>query len=189
MASNTLTDVKVGKIVKVGSDPYLVVSAQFLRKQQRKPVMKTKLKNIITGNALDKTFLAGESFEFADVENRKAQYLYKDSDFGYFMEEDTFEQFQIPFDALEDMLKYVLEGQTVYVVFYEGKPVGVQLPAKVELKVIETPPGVKGDTASGGSKPAILETDIVVQVPFFINAGDKIRVNTESEEYCERVSS
>jgi elongation factor P len=188
MSSNTLTDVKVVKIVKVGENPYLIVSAQFLRKQQRKQVMKTKLKNIINGSALDKTFLAGESFEFADVENRKAQYLYKDADFGYFMQEDTYETFQVPLDALEDMLKYILEGQPVFVVFYEDRPVGVQVPAKVELKIVETPPGVRGDTATGGSKPATMETGIVIQVPFFINQGDKIRINTETEEYCERVS-
>lgn len=186
--AESLTDLKIGKIVKVGSDPFVILKADFLRKQQRKPVMKTKLRNLVNGSVLEKTFLAGEAFEFAEVANRKCQFLYKDNDFAYFMDQETYDQFQIALEAVEEQMKFLLDGNDVYVSFYEEKPISVQLPPKVELKVVETPPGVKGDTASGGGKPAKLETGITVTVPFFINEGDIIRVNTETYEYVERVS-
>lgn len=184
---STLTDIRTGTIVKVNGDPYLVVWNQFNRKQQRKPVMRTKLKNLINGNALDKTFLAGESFEFADVEKRRCQYLYKDADDAHFMDNESFEQFAIPVDQVEGSLPYLKEDTEVYVTLYEAKPIGVEPPIKAELKVVETPPGVKGDTATGGSKPATLETGATVTVPLFINEGDMIVVNTETGDYVSRV--
>lgn len=181
-----LTDIRTGTIVKISGDPYLVVWNQFNRKQARKPVMRTKLKNLINGAALDKTFLAGENFEFADVENKKCQYLYRDSGEASFMDNETFEQFSLPVDQIEGTLPYLKDDTEVYVTFYEGKPIGVQPPIKVTLMVVETPPGVKGDTATGGSKPAKLETGSTVTVPLFINEGDSIVVNTETGEYVSR---
>lgn len=183
-----LTDIRTGMVVKVGGDPYLVVWNQFSRKQQRKPVMRTKLKNLINGSVLDKTFLAGESFEFADVGNKRCQYLYKDTDSAVFMDNETFEQFHLALDQFEGALPYLKDDTEVYVTFYEGKPISVQLPPKMKLKVVETPPGVKGDTATGGSKPAKLETGATVTVPLFINEGDVLLVNTETGEYVSRVS-
>lgn len=183
-----LTDIRTGKVVKVGGDPYLVVWNQFNRKQQRKPVMRTKLKNLINGSVLDKTFLAGESFEFAEIENKRCQYLYKDSSGASFMDNETYDQFTLPLDQIEGALPYLKDDTEVYVTFYEGKPISVQPPIKIELKVIETPPGVKGDTATGGTKPAKLETGATVTVPLFINEGDVILVNTETGEYVSRVS-
>lgn len=184
--AESITDIKIGRIVRIGNDPCLVVSSAFLRKQQRKPVMKTKLKNLITGGTIEKSFLAGESFEFVDVQNVKCQYLYKDNDSAYFMDYNTYEQFSIPLDMLEEQLKFMLDGCEVNVSMYEGRPIGVELPNKVVLKVTDTPPGVKGDSQSGGGKPATLETGAVVTVPLFINIGDSIRVNTETQEYVER---
>lgn len=184
--AESITDLKVGRIVKIGNDPCLIVSSQFLRKQQRKPVMKTKLKNLITNGVIEKNFLAGEAFELVQVETRKCQYLYKDGTSGYFMDEQSYEQFEIPLDTIEEQLQFLLDGTEVFVAFFEEKPIGVQLPFKVDLKVTETPPGVRGDTASGGGKPATLETGLVVQVPFFIEVGDIVRVNTETYEYVER---
>ncbi|MBA4336430.1 elongation factor P [bacterium] len=185
MADN-LTDLKMGKVVKLNGDPYLIVWSEFNRKQQRKPVMKTKLKNVKNGAALDKTFLAGESFEFADIQRKKCQYLYKTDEEAYFMNEETYEQFEIPLDFIEGSLPFLIDGTTIDGVFYEGKVISVELPPKMVFEVIQTMPGVKGDTASGGSKPATLETGLVVKVPLFINEGDKVRVNTESAEYVER---
>jgi elongation factor P len=185
--AESITDLKVGRIVKIGNDPYLIVSSQFLRKQQRKPVMKTKLKNLINGSVIEKNFLSGESFELVEVQTRKCQYLYKDEKAGYFMDEQTYDQFEIPIDTISEQLVFLLEGTDVFVVFYEERPISIQLPFKIDLKVIETPPGVRGDTASGGGKPATLETGLVIQVPFFINVGDIVRVNTETYEYVERV--
>lgn len=185
--AQSITDLKVGRIVKIGNDPCLIVSSQFLRKQQRKPVMKTKLKNLMNNAVVEKNFMAGEAFDLVEVSSRKCQYLYKDDSAAHFMDQETYEQFSIPLDTVEDQLQFLLDGNEVFVSFYEGKPISVQLPFKVDLKVRETPPGVKGDTASGGSKPATLETGLVVQVPFFINEGDIVRVNTETYEYVERV--
>lgn len=185
--SNTLTDIKVGKIVKIGDEPYLVVASAFLRKQQRKPVMKTKLKSVITGSTLEKSFLSGETFEFADIAQRKCQYLYNDGMVANFMDGDTYEQFEIPLDSVEEQLKFMLDGTDVYVTFFEDRPVAVQLPPKIELRVTETPPGVKGDTAQGGMKPATLESGAVIRVPLFIEVDELIRVNTETGEYVERV--
>jgi len=186
MADN-LTDLKVGKIVKLKGDPYLITWSEFKRKEAQKPVMKTKLKNVKTGAALDKTFLAGENFEFADIKRQKCQYLYKTEDEAYFMNEETYEQFEMPLAQIESALAYLIDGTTVDGVFYEGNMISVELPPKMVFEVIQTIPGVKGDTASGGSKPATLETGLVVKVPLFVNEGDKIRVNTESGEYVERV--
>lgn len=149
--------------------------------------MRTKLKNLITGNALDKTFLAGESFDFADIENRRCQYLYKDSDGALFMDNESYDQFTLPQDQLEGSLPYLKDDTEVYVTFYESKPISVQPPIKVALKVLETPPGVKGDTATGGTKPAKVETGTIVNVPLFVNEGDVIQINTETGDYVSRV--
>lgn len=183
-----LTDIKTGTIVKISGAPYLVTWNQFNRKQQRKPVMRTKLKNLVNGSVLDKTFLAGESFEFAEIENHRCQFLYKDDGAAHFMNNESYEQFELPVDQIEGALPYLKDDTEVYVTFYEGKPISVQPPIKVELKVAETPPGVKGDTAQGGTKPAKLETGITVSVPLFINEGDVILINTDSGEYVSRVT-
>lgn len=183
-----LTDIRTGTVVKVNGNPYLVVWNEFNRKQQRKPVMRTKLRNLIDGSALDKTFLAGESFEFADIERRRCQYLYSDDSKAYFMDGETFEQFELDTENIEDVLKFLKDGTDVFVTFYEGNPIGVQPPVKVTLAVTNTVPGVKGDTAQGGTKPAILETGVTVQVPLFVKEGDKLVVNTETGEYDSRTS-
>ncbi|MBU0578013.1 elongation factor P [Patescibacteria group bacterium] len=183
-----LTDIRTGAIVKLNGDPFLVTSNQFMRKDAGKPVMRTKLKNLKTGNTLDKTFLAGESFEFADIERRKCQYLYKDSDSAFFMDNESFEQFNLPVEEIKDSLQFLKDDEEVHVTFYEGGPIGVQPPIKATLEVTETTPGVKGDTASGGSKQATVETGAVVTVPLFIKEGEKILINTETGEYASRVS-
>lgn len=181
-----LTDIKTGVVVKVNSMPYLVVWSEFNRKQQRKPVMRTKLKNLIDDSVLEKNFLAGESFEFADIERRRAQYLYKTDSEACFMDNENFEQYSLPLDLIKEKLIFLKDDTEVYVTFYEEKPIGIQPPIKVTLKVMETPPGVKGDTATGGSKPAKVETGAVVNVPLFINVDDSIYINTETGGYVSR---
>jgi elongation factor P len=182
----SLTDIKTGAVVKVNSMPYLVVWSEFNRKQQRKPVMRTKLKNLIDDSVLEKNFLAGESFEFADIERRRAQYLYKTDSEACFMDNENFEQYSLPLDLIQEKLTFLKDDTEVYVTFYEEKPIGIQPPIKVVLKVMETPPGVKGDTATGGSKPATVETGAIVNVPLFINEGDSILINTETGGYISR---
>jgi len=184
----SLTDIKAGAVVKVNSMPYLVVWSEFNRKQQRKPVMRTKLKNLIDDSVLEKNFLAGESFEFADIERRKCQYLYKDAEFANFMDNETFEQFALPVESIKDSLIFLKDDIEVYVVFYESKPISVQPPIKATLEIIETTPGVKGDTATGGNKQAKVETGAIVMVPLFVKEGDKIIINTETGEYVSRAN-
>ncbi|MFH1012739.1 MAG: elongation factor P [Candidatus Peregrinibacteria bacterium] len=186
---STLTDIRTGAVIKVNGKPYLVAWSQFNRKQQRKPVMRTKLKSLIDGSTLDKTFLAGESYEFAEIERRRCQYLYRDQQGATFMSNETFDQFALPLDQVEESLQFIKDDTEVYVTFYEGKAIGVEPPIKAELKVVQTTPGVKGDTATGGTKPAALETGATVNVPLFVNEGDVIEVNTETAEYVRRVSS
>jgi elongation factor P len=183
-----LTDIKTGAVVKVGDQPYAVVWSEFNRKQMRKPVMRTKLKNLIDGSVLEKTFLAGESFEFADIERKKSQYLYKDATDAFFMNNETFEQFSLPFSEVEESLRFLKDDTEVYVTFYEDRPIGVQPPIKVSLQVTETTPGVKGDTATGGSKQATVETGDIVNVPLFVKEGEKIVINTETGEYVSRAN-
>jgi len=181
-----LTEIKVGTIVKVNGAPFLVTKNQFMRKDAGKPVMRTKLKNLMNGNSLDKTFLAGESFEFADVEKRRCQFLYKDGEDAHFMDGESFEQFTLNVTDIEDALKYLKDDIEVFVTFYEGGPIGVQAPVKMALTVTETTPGVKGDTATGGSKQATVESGAVVIVPLFIKEGESIIINTETGEYVSR---
>lgn len=183
-----LTDIKTGVVVKMNGSPFLVVWAEFNRKQQRKPVMRTKLKNLIDGATKDKTFLSGESFEFADIERRRCQYLYNDGTKAMFMEGDTFEQFELDVEDIAETLKFLKDDTEVFVMFYEGKPIGVQAPPKVTLTITSTVPGVKGDTAQGGSKPATVETGAVVYVPLFVKEGETILINTETGEYVSRVN-
>ncbi|MBU0727795.1 elongation factor P [Patescibacteria group bacterium] len=185
---SSLTDIKVGTVVKVNGDPFLVTKNQFMRKDAGKPVMRTKLKNLKTGNTLDKTFLAGESFEFADIERRKCQYLYKDSSEANFMDNESFEQFSLPLAGIEDLMEFLKEDTEVHVTFYEGAPIGVQPPIKITLEITETTPGVKGDTATGGTKQATVETGAVILVPLFIKEGDKVLINTETGEYVSRIT-
>lgn len=172
--------------MKLNGEPFLVTWNQFSRKDASKPVMRTKLKNLITGNALDKTFLSGESFEFADIENTRCQYLYQNDAEAHFMNNETYDQFSLPVSDIEGAIDYLKEDTEVYVTFYEGSPISVQPPVKVKLKVTDTPPGVKGDTATGGSKTATLETGATVTVPLFVNIDDEIIINTETGEYVSR---
>ena len=186
---SSLTDIKTGAIIKIEGAPCLVVWNQFNRKQQRKPVMRTKLKNVITGATFDKTFLSGESYEFADIENRTCQYMYHDKEFAYFIDNETYEQFPLSNDQVEGALPFLKDDTEVKVTFYEEKAVGIQPPIKVSLKVTSTTPGVKGDSATGGFKQAIMETGVVIDVPLFINEGESIVINTETQEYAGRDNS
>jgi len=184
--AQSITDLLKGRVLNHEGDLYVIVSNSFMRKAQRKPVMRTKLRGVTTGKVIDKTFIAGESFELVHLDKTNAQYLYKDDENAYFMDNHDYEQFHLPLELLGDVVEYLKEGENTIVTKHDGRPLSVELPPKVVLEVTETTPGVKGDTASGGTKAATLETGLVVQVPLFINEGEKIRVNTETGEYVER---
>ncbi|MBI3618855.1 elongation factor P [Candidatus Peregrinibacteria bacterium] len=182
----TITDLKPGRAITIDGEPYLVVSSQFGRKSQSKANMQCKLKNLQTGAVVAKNFQGSEKIEEADVGFRKVQYLYGDDDTATFMDLQSYDQFPLPKDALEEQMGYLVEGQEVDALMYGEKPIGIKLPSTVVLTVVETIPGVKGDTATGGSKPAKMDTGLSVNVPLFINEGDKVKVNTETGVYMER---
>ncbi|MBT3865004.1 elongation factor P [Candidatus Peregrinibacteria bacterium] len=182
-----ITDLKIGTAVNIDGQAFIVTASQHSKQARGAGVMKTKMKNLITGAVVQKTFQGNDKLEPAEVRYSKAQYLYNDTANYFFMDQESFEQFELPVDNLGDQTNFLVEGETVDIQNVNGTPANVNLPPKVSLKVTQVDPGVKGDTASGGSKPATLETGLVIQVPLFINEGDNIRVNTESKEYCERV--
>ncbi len=149
--------------------------------------VRTRLRNIDTGAVIEKTFRAGEKLENIRTESRPMMYLYRDGDMLYFMDSDTYEQTAVPADTVGEAAGYVVEGGTVSVLSADGEIVSVEPPVHVDLTVADTDPGLKGDTATGGTKPATLETGVVVQVPLFVNVGDQVRVDTRSNDYLTRV--
>ncbi len=186
--AQSITDLKVGVIVNIDNAPYQILTNSFMRTAQRKPVMRTKMRNLINGNVMEKTFIAGENFELADVARKNVQFLYKDQEECYFMDLESYEQFSFKISELAEMVGYLQDGKEMMAVLYNEKPISIQLPPKVVLKVVETTPGVRGDRAQAGSKPATVETGAVVNVPLFIEEGDLIRINTETGEYVERAN-
>lgn len=185
---STLNDIKVGLVLNYEGEPVIVLEANFVRMQQRKPVMQTRLRHLITGKVLEITFKPGDRVETADLMRNKVSYLYREENQLNFMDNNSFEQFSLPAEVMGDKVKYLKDGQTVDVLYYNEKPINVELPKKVELKIIETEPGVKGDSAQGSvMKSAKLETGATINVPLFVKEGDVIRVNTERDEYVERV--
>jgi elongation factor P len=185
---STLNDIKKGLNVIHNSEPYLVADAKFVRMQAQKPVMQTKLKNLLTGKVIEITYHPSDKVKEANLQRKKVDYLYNDGQKYFFMSTDDFEQFDLPNDIVGDQSKFMKEGDKVDALFFNGNAVSISLPAKVELKVTSAPEGVKGNTAQGKvTKPVELETGVTIQAPLFIKDDDVIRVNTEDGTYSERV--
>ncbi|MCF7800277.1 elongation factor P [Candidatus Babeliales bacterium] len=168
------------------NEPWLVVEFHHVKPGKGGAFVRTKLKNLITDRLLEETFRSGEKFPEADLESKNMQFLYAD-DFYHFMDQETFEQVDFDENHIESIKKYLKEGEIYSVLYFEGKPISAEPPMFMVLTVKNTIPGVKGDTAQGGSKPATLESGIVVSVPLFINEGDKIKVDTRQNKYIERI--
>jgi len=183
-----ITDLKPGRAIQIDGEPYLVINSVFGRKSQDKANMQCKLKNLKTGALIAKNFQGSEKIAEADVGYRKVQYLYNSGDSFTFMDLQSYDQFELPADVIDEAAGYLVEGSDVDALMFEDAPIGIKIKATVDLKVVETIPGVKGDTATGGNKPAKLETGIKVNVPLFINEGDIIKVNTETGFYMTRVT-
>lgn len=166
-------------------EPWLIVSFQHVKPGKGGAFVRTKLKNLITGRVLDETFRSGEKFPDPDIEYKKMQYLYAD-DMYHFMDQETFDQVSFNENQIKSIKKYLKEETIYNVINFEGKPISVEPPMFMILEITETIPGVKGDTAQGGSKPAILETGLTVQVPLFLNEGNRIKVDTRENKYIER---
>ncbi|SHM51792.1 translation elongation factor P (EF-P) [Caldanaerovirga acetigignens] len=180
-------DLRPGITVEIDGEVYMVIDFQHVKPGKGAAFVRTKIKNVKTGQVFERNFRAGEKLNRAIVERKTMQYLYQASDTYYFMDTKTYEQIPLTKEQLGDAILYLKENLEVIVMFYEGVPIGVELPTFVELTVVDTEPGFKGDTATGGSKPATLETGAVIQVPLFIEKGDVVRVDTRTGEYLSRV--
>ena len=174
-------------LIKLGSDLFRILDLHHLTPGNKRAHIQARLRNIRTLSLADQKFRAEEDIERATLDEREMQYLYNDSDHYYFMDTSTYEQIHISQEALGDSKNYLMPDAIIRVEFYDVEPVGIELPPTVDLVVRETAPGIKGATASAQVKPATLETGLVVQVPPFVNEGDKIRVSTETGEYQSRV--
>jgi elongation factor P len=181
------TRLRKGMLIKLGSDLFRILDLHHLTPGNKRAHIQARLRNIRTLSLADQKFRAEEDIERAMLDEREMQYLYNDSDHYYFMDTSTYEQIHISQEALGDSKNYLMPDAIIRVEFYEVEPVGIELPPTVDLVVRETAPGIKGATASAQVKPATLETGLVVQVPPFVNEGDKIRVSTETGEYQSRV--
>ncbi|MFC1678395.1 elongation factor P [Patescibacteria group bacterium] len=182
----SLSEIKIGKVIQENNEPYLVTRTDHHKMGRGGAVLKTKLRNLITGNVLDKTFQGNDKAEEASVEKKKANYIYLDEDNANFMDNETYEQFTIPLDQIGDKQKFLKDDTEVNVLYFNNKPVAIELPIKVELKVVSAPPGVKGNSAGNVLKQVELETGASISVPLFVNEGDIIRINTDTGEYVER---
>lgn len=184
-----LNDVKLGAIVLMNNQPFQVIWSNRMRTAQRKPVMQAKLRNVITGKQMEYSFKFGEKVEAADVTKEKANFLYADEGGTHFMNNETFETIDMPKEVTAEQEPFLKEGTEVQILRFNDKPVSIELPIKIDLKVTESPPNVIGNSGGGVTKPVTLETGLVVNVPMFIKEGDVLRIKTETGEYVERTTN
>ncbi|MFA5926253.1 MAG: elongation factor P [Parcubacteria group bacterium] len=181
-----LSDIKTGKTISLNSEPYLVTFHQHSKMGRAGAVLRTKLRNLKNGAVLEKTFQGADKIEEAEISKSKAQYLYRENDEYFFMDNASYEQFSLPASVLGKLTKFLKEGVEATILNYNNRPINIELPVKMEFLVVEAPPAIRGNTADGGSKQVTLETGIKVNTPLFIKEGDILRINTETGEYVER---
>ncbi|NLY11968.1 MAG: elongation factor P [Firmicutes bacterium] len=182
----SVNDLRTGLTIELEGAVYSVVEFLHVKPGKGAAFVRTKLKNIETGSVQERTFRAGEKVARAHVETRQMQYLYNSGDEYFFMDMENYDQITLSKDDLGDAPKYLLENMTIGIQFYKNRAIGVELPNTVELKVVDTEPGFKGDTAQGATKPATLETGITIQVPLFVEIGTVVKVDTRTGEYLSR---
>lgn len=182
----SLTQLKPGVVIDYKGAPHQVTAAEFSRSSQSGGFMRTRMRNLITGNTLEITFKDKDRLEEAAVEKSPAQYLYRAGDSFVFMNNETYDQMELTKDLLGDQTNFLKEGMEVVIQYYNDVPINVELPIKIVLEVIDTEPGYKGNTSTNVQKPAKLETGAEIKVPIFINPGDKVRIDTRTGEYLER---
>jgi len=175
-----------GVTFELEGNVYQITEFQHVKPGKGAAFVRSKLRNLRNGAIQEKTFRAGEKVAKAQIDNRKMQYLYANGDQHVFMDTESYDQIELSEDAIEYELKFLKENMEVHIMMYQGESLGVELPNSVVLEVTETEPGIKGDTASGGTKPATLQTGLVVQVPFFVNQGDHLIINTTDSSYVSR---
>lgn len=182
-----LNEIKTGRVIQISSEPYAVIKTDHHKMGRGGAVLKVKLRNLVNGNILDRTFQGNDKAEEANTETKPANFLYADEKTAYFMDNETYEQFSLTREQIGEKLKYLKDGTDVDALYFEERPVAVNIPIKMALKVSSAPPGVKGNSAGNINKTVELETGAKATVPMFINEGDIIKVNTETGEYVERV--
>lgn len=180
-------DFKNGLTVEIEGNIYQILDFQHVKPGKGAAFVRTKLKNIINGGVVEKTFRPTEKFETAHIDRKDMQYLYTDGDLYNFMDMETYDQLAVNADVVGDSLKFVKENETVKVISHQGNVFAIEPPITVELRVTETEPGVKGDTATGATKPAIVETGVQIMVPLFVNQDDVLKIDTRTGEYLSRV--
>jgi len=180
------SDFRTGLTFELDGDVVQMLEFQHVKPGKGAAFVRCKLRNVKSGSVVEKTFRPGEKFPKAHIERKEMQYLYKDGEQWVFMDTENYEQASLLESVLEDAPKYLKENMSTGILFYQGQVIGVDLPKQVELEVTQTEPGIKGDTASGGGKPATLETGLVVQVPFFVNEGDVLIIDTRTGNYISR---
>lgn len=182
----SLSDIKTGKNILWNDNPYVVLYHEHSKTGRAGAVLRTKLKNLITGAVMEKTFQGSEAVYNADISKSKAQYTYNDGGNYNFMDNESYEQFTITKEALGNNVNYLKEGTEVTLLNFNSNPINIELPIKVTLKVTDAPPGIKGNTVSTGGKVVTLETGLKISTPLFVNVGDEVIVNTEKGEYVSR---
>ena len=181
------SDIRKNLKIVIDGEPWVVVEFQFVKPGKGTAFTRTRVKNMITGAVLDKTYRSGEKLEPAEVEERRMQYLFKEGDGYCFMDSQNYEQTTLDAKFIGDAANFLLESLDVSVLYFQGRPIGITLPTFIEVQLTSCEPGVRGDTASGGSKPARISTGATVQVPLHIDEGDWIKVDTRDSTYVERV--
>jgi elongation factor P len=181
------SDFRNGLSIIQDNEIFTIVEFQHVKPGKGGAFVRTRLRNVRTGAVIDKTFRAGERMEQARIERRTMQYLYAQGEDCFLMDTETYDQITVPKSLFGSGAKYLKDGMEVVVLDHDGTIIGAEVPFFVELEVVETDPGVRGDTASGGSKPATLETGAVIQVPFFVDVGERVKVDTRTDTYLERV--
>jgi elongation factor P len=183
----TAGEFRKGKTIDIDGNVFVIVDFLHVKPGKGAAFVRTKLKNVMTGQTLERTFNPSDKYPEAVIERKDMQYLYRDGDLCYFMDMETFDQIALNYDICEDALKFMTENMMAFIQFYNGKAFSVEAPNFVELKIVECDPAVAGDTAKSAMKPATLETGFVISVPLFVNNGDTIRVDSRTGEYMERI--
>ncbi len=183
----TAGELRKGTKLEIDGEPYLIVDFEFSKPGKGQALYRCRLKNMITGNQFDRTYRSGDKFNAADLEEQGMQYLYNDGENYHLMNMSSYEQLEMSVEAVGDASSFLTENLVVNVLLFQGRPIGLTLPNFVELKIVKSDPGIKGDTASGATKPATLETGHIIQVPLFVEEGEIVRIDTRTGQYVERV--
>ena len=181
-------EIKTGRVIKVNNEPYIIIKTDHHKMGRGGAVLKVKCRNLLNNNVLERTYQGAEKAEEAETETKKANFMYKDKEEAYFMDNASFEQFNLPLSDLGEAAQFLKDGTDVDVLYFEGRPMSISLPIKMEFKVVSAPPGVKGNSAGNVNKQVEIETGAKVNVPMFIDEGDIIRINTDTGEYVERAN-